>query len=94
MSILKSIRFEQRQLTQLEQIGVQQNRAVPDLIRAAVDAYLQEEQRRADSDLRHLRVSEYMQICLDWIIQQNYPELRDKMIAQTDQRMQRYHSVR
>jgi len=35
-----------------------------------------------------------MQICLDWIIQQDYPEVRDKMIAQCDQRMRQYHNVR
>jgi hypothetical protein len=35
-----------------------------------------------------------MQICLDWIIKQDHPEVRDQMIAQADQRMREYHGAR
>jgi hypothetical protein len=91
---MKTVRFEQHQMVQLERIAAEQKRSIPDVVRSAIDAFLIDEKTRADSDLRHLRVSEYMQICLDWIIQQDYPEVRDKMIAQCDQRMRQYHSVR
>jgi len=91
---MKTVRFEQHQMVQLERIAAEQKRSVPDVVRAAIDAFLLEEKQRADSDLRHLRVSEYMQICLDYIIQQEHPEVRDKMIAQTDQRMRQYHGAR
>jgi hypothetical protein len=90
----KCIRFERHHLVELERLCLQQNRNLSDLVRSAVASFLSEEKTTAESNLRHLRVSEYMQICLDWIIQQDYPEVRDKMIAQTDQRIQRYHSVR
>lgn len=81
-------------MMRLEQLGAQQKRSVPDLIRASVDAFLLQEKRRAESDLRHLRVTEYLQIAVDWIIQQDHPEMRDQMIAQCNQRMQQYHGVR
>ena len=91
---MKTVRFEQHQMVQLERIAAEQKRSIPDVVRSAIDAFLIDEKTRSDSDLRHLRVSEYMQICLDWIIQQDYPEVRDKMTAQCDQRMRQYHSVR
>jgi hypothetical protein len=88
------IRCERDHLVELKRLCLQQNRSLSDLVRSAVASFLNEQNTVADSNHRHLRVYEYMQICLDWIIQQDHPEVRDKMIAQTDQRMQRYHSVR
>lgn len=90
----KCIRFEHDHLVELERLCLQQNRNLSDLVRSAVESFLSEQKTTAESNLRHLRVSEYMQICLDWIIQQDHPEVREKMIAQTDQRMRQYHGAR
>jgi hypothetical protein len=90
----KCIRFERDHLVELERLCLQQNRSLSDLVRSAVASFLNEQNTVAESNHRHLRVSEYMQICLDWIIQQDHPEVRDKIIAQTDQRMRQYHGAR
>ncbi|RYF18333.1 MAG: hypothetical protein EOO77_11170 [Oxalobacteraceae bacterium] len=90
----KCIRFERDHLVELERLCLQQNRSLSDLVRSAVASFLNEQKTIADSNLRHLRVTEYMQICLDWMIQQDHPEVRDKIIAQTDQRMRQYHGAR
>ncbi len=93
-STRKTVRFEHDHLVALERLCAQQNRTLSDLVRTAVASFLNEQNTVADSNHRHLRVSEYMQICLDWIIQQDHPEVRDKIIAQTDQRMRQYHGGR
>jgi lysozyme family protein len=47
-----------------------------------------------DSQLRHMRVTEYTQIALDAIIREKHSELLDHLIAQTDLRMEQYHGTR
>jgi hypothetical protein len=49
---------------------------------------------RSESDARHLRVSEYTQLALDWIIQQDHPEVRERLIAEADRRMAIHHGAR
>ena len=58
-----------------------------------MDLYLDGHKTASASEQRHLHTSEYVQICLDWIIQQNYPEKREFLMEQATSRMKRHHGA-
>lgn len=68
-----------------------ENCSAAELVRRAVDAYLADKQKLSASDLRVRQLSEYSQIALDTIIAKTYPELRDVIVAKTNERMVQYH---
>jgi hypothetical protein len=41
---------------------------------------------------RH-RISEFMQLALDVIISEQYPEFRERIIANADKRLEQYHGA-
>ena len=65
-----------------------------EIIRLAIDRYLDGVKLLSDSAIRHHRVTEFMQIALDAIIRENHPELRETLVLETDRRMERYHGSR
>ena len=79
---------------QVDAVAARQNRSTSDVIRLAIEQFVAGAKRADDSQLRHMRVTEYTQIALDAIIRENHPELRDHLIAQTDLRMEQYHGAR
>lgn len=79
---------------QVDAVAARQNRTPSDVIRLAIEHFVAGAKRVDDSQLRHMRVTEYTQIALDAIIRENHPELRDHLIAQTDLRMEQYHGAR
>jgi hypothetical protein len=62
-----------------------ENCSAAELVRRA------DEQKLSASDLRVRQLSEYAQIALDTIIAKTYPELRDVIVAKTNERMVQYH---
>lgn len=78
----------------LEAQAAEQGRSVADLLRAAIDQYLVGQKLIRDSQMRHHRISEYAQAALDTIILEQHPEFRDRIVAETDRRMERYHGAR
>jgi len=63
------------------------------VIRAAVDAYLGTATLLTSSHRRLARISEFMQLALDVIISEQYPEFRDRIIANADKRLEQYHGA-
>jgi predicted transcriptional regulator len=63
------------------------------IIREAIEHFFDAKRGRSESDARHLRVSEYAQLALDWIIQQDHPEVRERLIAEADRRMKIHHGA-
>lgn len=92
--IQRTVRFDPHQFAQLEELAEQQGRSIADALRLAIAQYISGHQLLSDSQLRHLRVTEFTQIALDAIIRENHPDLRDHLIAQTDLRMEQYHGAR
>jgi lysozyme family protein len=64
-----------------------------DLLRAAVDAYIASNQLLSSSHRRLARISEFQQLALDIIIREQFPEYRDRIIAETDKRLEQYHGA-
>lgn len=88
-----TIRLDPGDLARLEQLSTTDGRPVADLVRTAVSSFLKAGHNLSASELRHHRICEYMQIAIDWIIQQDHPTVRDHLIAQTDLRMERHHGA-
>ena len=65
-----------------------------EIIRRSIEQYLLGQKLIRDSQLRHHRISEYSQVALDTIILEQHPEFRDRIVAETDRRMERYHGAR
>ena len=65
-----------------------------EIIRRSIEQYLLGQKLIGESQLRHHRISEYSQIALDTIILEQHPEFRERIVAETDRRMERYHGAR
>ena len=91
--VQRTVRFDPQQYARLEELASKHSRSMADVMRIAIAHYLDGEQKRTESQLRHLRVTEYMQVALDAIIRENHPELRDKLIVETDHRVRLYHGA-
>ena len=65
-----------------------------EIIRRSIEQYLLGQKLIGDSQMRHHRISEYSQVALDTIILEQHPEFSDRIVAETDRRMKRYHGAR
>ncbi|MDR6789131.1 putative DNA-binding protein [Sphingomonas sp. BE138] len=92
--VQRTVRFDPHQFAQLEELAEQQGRSIADALRLAIAHYISGQQILSESQLRHLRVTEFIQIAMDAIIREDHPDLRDHLIAQTDLRMEQYHGAR
>lgn len=85
------VRFTPEQFALIEAAAKQQGCHKTHIVRQAVDCFLSGQGQRSDRDVRLCRLSEYAQIALDTIIAKTYPELRDVIVAKTNERMVQYH---
>ncbi len=88
-----NVRLERSQWDRLSAIAADQKLSVADIIRAALDAFLSSSDLLTASHRRIARISEFQQLALDVIIREQYPELRDRPVAQTDKRLVQYHGA-
>ena len=64
-----------------------------DVIRSAIDAYLGGASVLTASQPRLARIGEFQQLALDIIIREQFPEFRDRIVAETDKRLEQYHGA-
>jgi hypothetical protein len=88
-----TVRFDRRVFDRITALADQQECKPSDVIRAAVEAYLGTAAVVTSSHRRLARISEFMQLALDVIISEQYPEFRDRIIANTDKRLEQYHGA-
>jgi len=88
-----NIRLERSQWDRLSAIAAEQKLTVADIIRSALDVFLSSADLLTASHRRLARISEFQQLALDVIIREQYPELRDRLIAETDKRLVQYHGA-
>lgn len=92
--IQRTVRFEAEQIARLDALAADQKRTFADLLRLVIAEYLEGHRQQSDSQLRLARVTEYAQAALDTIILEQHPEHREKIVAETARRMERYHATR
>ena len=80
-------------LDRLVAIAAERECTASDLIRHAVDAFLGAGQILAGSQRRLARINEFQHLALDIIIREQFPEYRDRILAETDKRLETYHGA-
>jgi len=88
-----NIRLERTQWDRLVEIARSQKLTPADVIRAALDSFLATDDLLRSSQRRLARISEFQQLALDIIIREQFPEYRDRIIAETDKRLEQYHGA-
>lgn len=88
-----NIRLERNQWDRLAEIARLQKLTPADVIRAALDTFLASGDLRRSSQRRLARISEFQQLALDIIIREQFPEYRDRILAETDKRLEQYHGA-
>ena len=88
-----NIRLERSQWDRLSEIATEQKLSVADIIRSALNVFLSSSDVLTASQRRLARISEFQQLALDVIIREQYPELRDRLVAETDKRLVQYHGA-
>lgn len=88
-----NVRLERTQWDRLSAIAREQKLSVADIIRSAIDVFLLSSNLVTASQRRLARISEFQQLALDVIIREQYPELRDRLVAETDKRLVQYHGA-
>ncbi|WP_200910996.1 hypothetical protein [Sphingomonas sp. Leaf25] len=63
-----------------------------DLMRIAIERFLEFTDGENESAYRHHQISEFSQIALDKIITEQYPQYREQILAETNRRMEKYHA--
>ncbi len=91
LSYQRTVRFDAATIARLKEVAADQHKDVADVIRSAVRHYFNGKVQLSESELRHLRVSEYTQAALDTIISQNFPDTRNAIVAETNSRMAKFH---
>lgn len=88
-----TVRLEQDKWERLEQQA--RTRGVPpaDLIRASIDLLLSGDTIKNASQLRLARISEFQHLALDVILREQYPQYRDRVVSETDKRVELYHGA-
>ncbi len=93
MSLRQStVRLSPDQIVGVETLAREANCTPAELIRRAINHYIGTQKQLSQGELRHHRISEYSQVALDAIINQQYPDLRPRILAETDRRMEKYHA--
>lgn len=88
-----NVRLERSQWDRLSAIAAERNLSVADILRSALDVFLSSSDLLTASQRRIARISEFQQLALDVIIREQYPELRDRLVAETDKRLVQYHGA-
>lgn len=88
-----NVRLERDQWARLSALADARQQSAAEVIRAAVSAYLGATDLLTASQRRIARISEFQQIALDLIIQEQYPEYRERIIAEATKRLEQYHGA-
>ena len=89
-----NIRLERSQWDRLSAMARAQKVTPAEIVRASIDAYFASADMLSISQRRLARIGEFQQLALDIIIREQFPEYRDRIVAETDKRLEQYHGAR
>ena len=88
-----TVRIARAKYERVVALAAEQKCTPSDVIRLAVDRYLAGGSLLTESRRRIARISEYQHLALDIIIREQFPEYRDRLIAETDRRLEQFHGA-
>ncbi|KKW90323.1 hypothetical protein [Sphingobium chungbukense] len=88
-----TVRIDRGKYDRLVALASERGCTPSDLIRTAIDNFLSSGQLLTSSQRRIARIGEFQHLALDIIIREQFPEYRDRIIAETDKRLELYHGA-
>ncbi|AJR26848.1 MULTISPECIES: hypothetical protein [Sphingobium] len=88
-----TVRLDRGKYDRLVALASERGCTPSDLLRAAVDGFLGSVDVLNTSNRRIARISEFQHLALDIIIREQFPEYRDRIIVETDKRLEQYHGA-
>lgn len=88
-----TVRIDRSKYDRLVALAAERECTIADLLRQAVDAFLGAGQMVTGSQRRIARINEFQHLALDIIIREQFPEYRDRILAETDKRLEAYHGA-
>lgn len=88
-----NVRLTRDQWDRVASMARSQNSSVAEVIRSAIDTALDAQLASNTSDRRQIRTAEFSHLVLDFIMRRQFPDFRDRLIAETDRCMELYHGA-
>ena len=88
-----TVRLDRSKYDRLVELASERGCTPSDLLRAAGDHFLSSGQLLTSSQRRIARIGEFQHLALDIIIREQFPEYRERIIAETDKRLEQYHGA-
>ena len=89
-----TLRLDHALCDRIDRLAVRNGLSRSAMIRHALRAFANEAEMSGASQRRMARTVEYAQLALDDIIRDHYPDVREKLLAETDKRVEQYHAAR
>ncbi|WOF43281.1 ribbon-helix-helix domain-containing protein [Sphingopyxis indica] len=88
-----TVRLDRAKYERVVELAAARQCTPSDIIRAAVESYLAGGMLLSSSQRRIARINEYQHLALDIIIREQFPEYRDRLVAETDRRLEQFHGA-
>ncbi|MBJ7499672.1 MAG: ribbon-helix-helix protein, CopG family [Sphingopyxis sp.] len=88
-----SLRIEAELPERFDRIAAQEGITRAAAMRMALRAYADAAEQIGSSQRRLAHIAEYMQMAIDVIIREQFPEYRDRLVEETPRRVERYHGA-
>lgn len=88
-----SVRLSLETFDRIAEIAEERNQTVGDVVRSALLVYLATADLMSTSQRRLARVNEYNMLALDVIMRDQYPNLRERILSETDKLMEQFHGA-
>jgi len=88
-----TVRIDRGKYDRLAALASERGCTPSDLLREAVDLLLATGPVITASQRRLARIGEFQHLALDIIIREQYPEYRERLVAETDKRLEQFHGA-
>ncbi|MBV2149944.1 ribbon-helix-helix protein, CopG family [Sphingobium sp. AS12] len=88
-----SLRLEPELTGRFDRIAAEEGITRAAAMRLALRTYAEAAEQIGSSQRRLAHIAEYMQMAIDVIIREQYPEYRDRLVEETPRRVERYHGA-
>lgn len=89
-----TVRLNRRQHERIALAAYARGETPSSLIRQAIEAFLAASDLMTSSQRRLARIGEFQQLALDVIIREQFPEFRERIVAETEKRLEQFHGAR
>ena len=88
-----NVRLTATQWERLSALAAERKLTQAEVLRDALDTFLGANDLVSASHRRIARLTEFIQIAVDVLVREQYPEYRDRILAEADKRLEQYHGA-